>query len=51
VKRPRLDSNSHDLIQEQTHIPNNKNVTEALKILKPNVKKLAEDINDVRKIL
>ncbi|CAH1732486.1 proteasome activator complex subunit 3-like [Aphis gossypii] len=48
VKRPRLDSNSHDLIPEQTHIPHNKNITEALKILKPNIKELAEDVNDVK---
>jgi len=50
VQKPRLDSNSHNLILEQTHIPNNKNIIEALKILKPNVKELAEDVNDVRKI-
>ncbi|KAF0761781.1 proteasome activator complex subunit 3-like [Aphis craccivora] len=48
VQKPRLDSNSHNLILEQTHIPNNKNIIEALKILKPNVKELAEDVNDVK---
>jgi len=50
VKKPCLDSNSHDLISKQTLIPNNKNIIEVLKILKPKVKELAEDVNDVRKI-
>lgn len=49
-KRPRLDSNSHDVIPEQSLIPSNKNLTEVIKILKPNIKQLVEDTNAVSKI-
>jgi len=46
-KRPRLDSNSHDSIPEQTTVPTNKNIRDILNILKPNIKLLAEDTNAV----
>ncbi|XP_025425143.1 proteasome activator complex subunit 3 isoform X2 [Sipha flava] len=47
-KRPRLDSNSHDAIPEQMLIPSNKNLTEVIKILKPNIKQLVEDTNALK---
>lgn len=47
-KRQRLDSNSHDNVQEQkSFIPSNSNVTEVMNILKPNIKQLVEDTNAV----
>lgn len=49
-KRPRLDSNSHDVVSEQSFIPSNKNLTEVIKILKPNIKQLVEDTNAVSEI-
>jgi len=47
-KRPRLDSNSHDSVPEQVEIQCNKNLTEIIKILKPNVKQLVEDTNALK---
>jgi len=48
-KRPRLDSNSHDSIPEQTtKVSSNKNIRDILNILKPNIKLLAEDTNALK---
>ncbi|XP_022173026.1 proteasome activator complex subunit 3 isoform X2 [Myzus persicae] len=47
-KRPRLDSNSHDTIPGQLLIPANKKIVEVIKILKPNIKQLAEDTNALK---
>ncbi|XP_050522525.1 proteasome activator complex subunit 3 isoform X2 [Daktulosphaira vitifoliae] len=46
-KRPRVD-NSNSNSNLQTMIPSNKNLTEIIKIVKPNIKQLVEDTNALK---